>query len=122
MKNCYDLRLMGAIWGGIEPVDDDLLALCGSFSDALKLCIQLSKVKRTDANLALEAGIHPAQFCRIRQGKAHLPGDALPAIERLCGNTAMTQWLAKQHNARLEYLTELEMLRREVDALRRHVA
>lgn len=87
----------------IRSIAPEQLRGVSCFLDALSLCIQVSRVKRTDANLSVEVGIHPAQFSRIRQGKAHLPTDKIPVIERLCGNTAITQWLASQHGASLKF-------------------
>lgn len=133
MKNCYDLRLMGVIESGVEPVPDEIMALCRSFKDALDVCIQLSKVKRTDANLALQIvelakrdgkdlKLSPSQFSRIRQGIAHLNGDAIPYIQQLCGNAAIVQWQAKEIGGRIVFETEVEVLRKEVEVLRRMVA
>ncbi len=105
-----NLQLMGGmVEGGYQSVDT---SLCKTFLDALGVCIQVSRVKRTDANLAVSAGIHPAQFSRIRQGKAHLPTEKIPLIEKLCSNTAITQWLASQHGAQLHFETLQEKVAR----------
>lgn len=109
---------MGAVNGGLLEISPEDMRLAVSFVTALGLCIQKSNVKRTDANLAVSAGIHPAQFSRVRQGKAHLPGDMIPVIERLCGNTAITQWLALQHGAQLK----VETLEEKVIRLERELA
>lgn len=104
------LNLMGGlVEGGYVEVNT---SACRSFRDALAICIQSSRVKRTDANLAVSAGIHPAQFSRIRQGKAHLPTDKIPVIEKLCSNTAITQWLASQHGAFVRHETLQEKVAR----------
>jgi len=103
---------MGAVGGGLDTAETSQIARIEHFTEALSLCIQISRVKRTDANLAVSAGIHPAQFSRIRQGKAHLPTEKIPVIERLCGNTAITQWLASQHGASLKFETPEEKIAR----------
>ena len=103
---------MGAVEGGLDTVETSQIARLEHFTEALSLCIQISRVKRTDSNLAVSAGIHPAQFCRIRKGKAHLPPEKIHVIERLCGNTAMNQWLALQHGAQLKFETPEEKIAR----------
>lgn len=104
----------GMVEGGYQEAD---ISRCKTFLEALGVCIQVSRVKRTDANLAVSSGIHPAQFSRIRQGKAHLPTDKIPVIEKLCGNTAITQWLASQHGAVLKVKTPDEIIREQAEVI-----
>ena len=130
MNNCYELGLIGVIDFAVEPLSDEVITRCTSFLDALDTCILHSRVKRTDSNLALQVvelarrdgktiKLSPSQFCRIRHGLAHLNGDAVPYVEMLCSNSAITQWQAKQLGARVEFMTELEVLRRENEVLKR---
>lgn len=78
------------------------IALCKTFRDALGLCIQRSRVKRSQGDLARSVGIHPTQFSKILHGaKAqdwHLDPEKIAELEMQCGNHAMTQWLATQAN------------------------
>ena len=96
--------------GEVVTVDEGQLKACKSFKDALKLCMRLSRVKRTQSDLASQAGINVCQFSKILRSDFHLPGDAIATIEKLCGNTAMTQWLAMQHNATIHIKTCEEKL------------
>jgi plasmid maintenance system antidote protein VapI len=96
--------------GEVSTVDESQLKACKSFKDALRLCMKLSRVKRTQSDLALQAGINVCQFSKIIRADFHLPGDAIAVIEKLCGNTAMTQWLAMQHNAVIHIKTDAEKL------------
>lgn len=118
--------------GEIKAVDEAVIRAIGSFREALGVCIRLSRVKRTNNDLALLAGISPSLFSRILNGNtnkpysaANLDGDKIPVIEKLCGNTAMTQWLALQHGAELHYKTAEEKLaeaQAEIARLREQVA
>lgn len=96
--------------GEVSTVDEAQLRACKSFKDSLRLCMKLSRVKRTQADLACTAGINVCQFSKILHSDFHLPGDSIAAIEKLCGNTAMTQWLAMQHGATLHIKTAEEKL------------
>ena len=100
----------GASNGEVLPVDEAQLKACKSFKDTLRLCMKLSRVKRTQSDLASQAGINVCQFSKILHSDFHLPGDSITAIEKLCGNTAMTQWLASQHGATLHIKTTEEKL------------
>lgn len=100
----------GASNGQVSTVDESQLKGAKTFKDALKLCMKLSRVKRTQADLASQAGINVCQFSKIIRADFHLPGDAIAVIEKLCGNTAMTQWLAMQHDATLHIKTDAEKL------------
>ena len=118
--------------GEIKAVDEAVIRAIGNFREALGVCIRLSRVKRTNNDLALLAGISPSLFSRILNGNtnkpysaANLDGDKIPVIEKLCGNTAMTQWLALQHGAELHYKTAEEKLaeaQAEIARLREQVA
>lgn len=112
----------GATSGDVITVPDCELRAVGNFKEAVRLCIKLSRVRRTQADLACLAGINVAQFSKVLNGSFHLPGDAIAKVERLCGNTAITQYLAKQHGALLKFETEVERLRRENEELRNRVA
>lgn len=100
----------GMTSGVVTPVAETQLRAAKTFKDALKLCMKLSRVKRTQAALALEAGINACQFSKILHGDFHLPEDSIPLIEKLCGNCAMTQWLALQHGATLHVKSVEERL------------
>jgi plasmid maintenance system antidote protein VapI len=109
MSNSLNLSF-GMANGEVSPVEDCQLRAAKSFKDSLKLCIKLSRVKRTQADLASQAGINACQFSKIIHGDFHLPEDSIPLIERLCGNSAMTQWFALQHGATLHVKTDQEII------------
>ena len=108
---------MGAVNGEVMAVPDCELRAATDFRSALALCIRLSRVRRTQNDLALLAGINASQFSKIMNGSFHLPTDLIPVIERLCGNTAITQWLALQHGAALKIKTPEEIIREQAEEL-----
>jgi len=109
----------GVVNGDVLPVEDDQLKAAKSFKDALRLCMKLSRVRRTQADLALQAGINVTQFSKIVRAGFHIPGDAIPRIEKLCGNTAITQWLAAQHGAQLHYKTPEQIIKEQAEVIAR---
>lgn len=124
MSNSLNLAF-GALNGDVIPVAEGQLRAATSFKDALRLCMKLSRVKRTQADLASQAGINACQFSKILHSDFHLPGDSIVLIEKLCGNSAMTQWLALQHGATLHVKTEAEIIQEqaiEIAQLRAKVA
>lgn len=121
MSNSLPLAF-GAINCDVKPAPEGQLRAAKTFKDALTLCIKLSPIKRTQADLACLAGINVAQFSKVLNGGFHLPGDTIPIIERLCGNTAITQWLALQHNGVLVIETVEQKLARENAELRAQLA
>jgi len=112
----------GASNGEVLPVNESQLRAATRFKDALRLCVKLSRVKRTQADLALQADIHPTQFSKILHSNFHLPGDSIALIEKLCGNTAITQWLALQHGAQVKFETQEEKIARLEAELARRAA
>lgn len=121
MSNSLNLAF-GMTSGVVTPVAETQLRAAKTFKDSLRLCMKLSRVKRTQADLALQAGINACQFSKILHGDFHLPEDSIPLIEKLCGNCAMTQWLALQHGANLEFETVEQRQAREITELRAQLA
>lgn len=116
MNNSLPLAF-GAVSGDVKTVPESQLKAAKTFKDSLRLCIKLSPVKRTQNDLACLAGINACQFSKILKSDFHLPGDSIAAIERLCGNTAMTQWLALQHGATLHYKSPEEIIKEQAEEI-----
>ena len=108
--------------GAVKTIPECELRAAKDFRSAVQTCIRLSQVKRTQNDLAHLVGMNATQFSKCINGPFHLPGDVISLVEKFCGNTAITQWLASQHNATLKIETEVERLRREVEELRQQVA
>ncbi len=94
-------------------VPPDLVALCKSYREAVKLCWALRRTKRmTQASLAEQAGLYaPHVTCYLHDGKRQrdLPGGAIESMEWACGNTAISQWLSGR--ARLTVVEELQAMK-----------
>jgi hypothetical protein len=73
---------------------EELLEMCGNELEAVQLCIQLSKLP--NKKLKSELGIDPGHWTRIMDGVAHFPTAKLCHLQRLCGNAALLQYMAKE--------------------------
>lgn len=111
--------------GGVALVPEPALlpeseiSLCRTFRDALGLCIQRARVRRTQNDLAGFAGIHPTQFSKILHGAKgqtwSLDPERIEALEQACGNRAMTQWLAARAGLRVVQETPEQRRIRELE-------
>lgn len=94
-------------------VPPSLIAACGSYRDAVRLCWDLRRVRNmTRRRLAEEAGLYPPHVsCYLNDNSRSrdLPGSAVRGVEWACGNTAISQW--HSHNAKLTCLEEMQLLR-----------
>lgn len=82
-----------------ESVADDLIDRLGSLSEAVHLCIYLSRF--SNERIARELGIDPGHWTRMMQGRAHFPLNKITALEDLCGNLAPTQYLMAMRKLRM---------------------
>ena len=89
------------------------VARCATYREAVRLCWNLRRVRQmTKRQLAEEAGLYaPHVTCYLADGKRQrdLPGYAVKAFERTCGNTAISQWHSLQ--AQLTVVEEVQALR-----------
>lgn len=97
MKNQYEMPIYGDVSGEIIDVPWDLVAICPTKADAYRLCMNHSRVKRSDGNwadlLGLTAG-HLSQILNQRTNTPkYMPPDAEVELIRISGNRAVTQWL-----------------------------
>ncbi len=77
-----------------NTVDPDIVDRCTSALDSVRLCVHLSNYSHEHLCEAL--GIDKGHWSRMMQGRAHFPTNKLVDLQRLCGNTAPTQYLAAQ--------------------------
>lgn len=77
-----------------NTVDPDVVDRCENALDAVRLCIHLSNFSHE--RIADSLGIDKGHWSRRMQGRAHFPTNKLVDLQRLCGNTAPTQYLAAQ--------------------------
>lgn len=115
----------GSVSGEIKTVPDSELRAVKDFKDAIRLCIKLAPVRRTQNDLAALIGVNATQFSKVLNGSFHLPGDAITELEKVCQNTAITQYQAAKHGATLHFKTPQEIIEeqaREIEQLKRRVA
>lgn len=91
-------------------VPDSMVKTCQSYRDAVRLCWALRRVKAmTSLTLAEAAGFptnHRSDYLSDDEDRRELPAKYITSFEAVSGNTAITQWLAKQ--SKLTILEELQ--------------
>lgn len=92
-------------------VPHSLVAQCGTYRQAVRLCWEARKVRNmTLRMLAERAGLYPphvTQYLRLTgKHKRDLPASAIKGFEAACDNCAVSQWTAMQ--AKLTVLEELQ--------------
>lgn len=97
--------------------DRELIERCPTAHQAALLQIQLSGL--TDESICDELGIDKGHFSRMRTGSAHFPTRKLGALQELCGNAALAQWLARQAGFELRPVNQM---RERIDALEAELA
>jgi hypothetical protein len=92
----YSQRLLPILAEMPAPstVDPDLIGKVQSLLDSIRLCAQMSDY--THDRICEVLAIDPGHWSRMMQGRAHFPTNKLVDLQRLCGNTAPTQYLAAQ--------------------------
>lgn len=98
----------------VVPVTEAMISAQKSLLAAINLCAQLSGLDDNEIALALE--LDPAQWSRIRSGKAHMPPDKIELLMDLCCNEAPLLWLARSRGYGLVLLkSEAERQRDEAE-------
>ena len=91
-------------------VPDANVKACQSFRDAVRLCWSLRRSKSmTKRSLAEHAGLyasHVTDHLSDDDAKRDLPAKHIKACEYVCGNSAISQWIAM--NAKLTVLEEIQ--------------
>lgn len=106
------LRLFGRL-DAPSVVPPQHIAMIKTYRDAVKLCWGLRRVRNmTRASLAEQAELYASHVsCYLKDGKRQrdLPGEAATKFQQVCGNTAISQWLALQ--GQLTVLEEIQAAR-----------
>lgn len=82
-------------------VNPKLVAACRSYRDAVRLCFVLRRVKGMCLKSAAEhAGIHVPHMSDFMHAddaptRRDMPAKYIPAFESICGNTAISQYIAR---------------------------
>lgn len=71
-------------------VPEALIRSCNELSDAITLCVHLSKIPHRKIGKAL--GIDAGHWSRIMTGQANFPENKLRALQFICGNWAPLQF------------------------------
>lgn len=91
-------------------VPDANVKACDTYRDAVRLCWDLRRSKSmTKRSLAEHAGLyasHVTDHLSDDDSKRDLPAKHIKAFEYVCGNTAISQWIAM--GARLTVIEEIQ--------------
>lgn len=100
--------LLADVSAALAQVDPVAVANCSHWSDAMRLCVSESCVRRTDAQWAKALGLgSKGTFNSLLNSKSHksrpkhLNPDLIPVIENLAGNEAITQYLEMRKRGQL---------------------
>lgn len=105
-----ELTLLFARIDGPSVVPDRYIKTCQTYRDAVRLCWALRRVRKmTTLTLAENAGFpanHRSDYLSDDEAKRELPAKYIRAFEYVCGNTAISQWIAM--SAKLTVLEEIQ--------------
>lgn len=89
-----ELRLLGELTNELKRLDDKLVARYSTHSQAVRLCLDKSRVHRSLDDWADIIGMNRSQFkqCISRDPTKHLPATAEEELQKVAGNTAIAQW------------------------------
>lgn len=94
-------------------VDPRLVVACKSYREAVRLCWDMRRARNmTKAFLASEAGLyapHVTTYLEPSKRERDLPGWGIRGFEWVCGNTAISQWIAS--NAKLTPVEEMQAIK-----------
>lgn len=98
---------------GPSVVPDKFVKECQTYRDAVRLCWALRRVRAmTTLTLAEQAGFpanHRSDYLSENEDKRELPAKYIRAFEYVCGNTAISQWIAM--GAKLTVVEEMQAAR-----------
>lgn len=85
-----EMAILGDVKQPIELAPEQLVKVCKSGRDAIRLCVTLSGLPHGYIAQALR--IDKGQFSRIMSGQAHFPDEKRSELMRLCHNLAPVQF------------------------------
>lgn len=115
MKRSYDLQtLQLPLLGGVVQAQrlvlpPEAVSAVKSYRHACRLAWKLRSPRITQRTLAELTGVyasHVTDYFSPRVDRRELPARKVAAVERVLGNTAISQWLAQQ--SQLTVLEELQ--------------
>jgi hypothetical protein len=89
-----EARCMSSVTTKIINVPEELLSMCKDELDAVRLCVQLSRLPHERVRDAL--GVDKGHWSRMMQGRAHFPTRKLCELMDYCGNRAPLQYMAQR--------------------------
>lgn len=115
-----EMAFLGALTSELKQLDRDLVKRYSSHAEACHLCMQFSRVHRTQDEWADVIGMNRSQFkqCISTGGKRvkNLPAEKEEELQKAAGNLALTQWRELYRNGELHCQQDKEA--REAELLR----
>lgn len=110
-----DLPLLGGVVRAQRlVVPPEVVMRLGTYRQACRLAWKLRVIRgMTQRTLAEHAGLYPSHasdYFSVHENKRELPARHIAAVERVCGNTVISQWIAQQ--SKLTVLEEMQAQRR----------
>lgn len=118
MKRSDEYTLQLPLVGGVVQaqrlvVPPEVVMRIPSYRHACRMAWKLRAIRITQRTLAEHADLYPSHvsdYFSRHENKRELPARHIAAVERVIGNTVITQWLAQQ--AKLTVLEEMQVQRR----------
>lgn len=108
MNSNYELMLLGRL-DAPSFLDDDAIKACQTYAQAVQTCWTYRRIKGMTLRTAAELiGAHPphmTDYLRDEPQRRKLPADKIADFELVCGNRAVSQWLARRN--KLNYIEEI---------------
>lgn len=108
MNSNYELALLGCI-DAPRFIDHSVIVACQTYTQAVQACWDNRRVAgMTLRTVAEYIGAHPPHVTDyLKEGpqRRKLPADKIAAFELVCGNRAISQWLA--YRSKLNFLEEV---------------
>lgn len=116
-----ELNLMGEISSEIKDVDLTLVRLCKTEQAAMRLCINKSRVFRTQRDLAALLDMSVGTLNTILNSdhgdrKRHMSRVGQINLQKLCGNRAIDQWAEMYGRGLLNHQETVEQRKAELRA------
>lgn len=91
-----ELALLGELTNELKEIEPRFVAMCDSHPQAVRLCMDKSRVKRTQDDWADVIGMNRSQFKQCistsKERTKNLPAEREEQLQMAAGNLAISQW------------------------------
>lgn len=112
--------LGGVVQAQLLRIPPQVVDRVDTYREACRMAWKLRRVRNmTRAELAKQAGLytsHVSDYFSLHENRRELPARQIGAVERVLGNTLISQWVA--HQAQKLLIAELQGQLNHIEALR----